>query len=333
MFGEINLTVLVGVALIGALLLAAVWLSSLGRARSRKTSRRIARRASDVVAPAGQRDRVMAVSADGGTRLDAGSDMGKTPSLRDEHLAMIDAATRSFAAARGSVVVRVVHHGPDQYVDKQTAIEVLDVLRQAGRDARVDVVLHTPGGLSSATQQILHALKSHRGPKTAYVPYSAKSAGTMIALACDKIMMGPSAVLGPIDPQLGYLPAKLLSELMEEKNVDRIDDEMVIISKMAKRAVEDSRRFACEYVNAAHMTGDSCSLTDDLIGGGRNHDYPILPHEAMSLGLTVGTEVAEEVFTICKPPPEDETFFFLSMSSQQRAELEAVKSVEKTRFI
>jgi hypothetical protein len=333
MFGEINLTVVAGAALIGVLLVAAVWLSRLGKAKKASMPSGMTRTAPDNYAPARREARVMAVSADGATRMDAGSEIGSAPSPSEAHTKLVDAATRSFGASRDSVVIRIVHHGAHQCVDNETAIEVMDVLRKVGRDARVDVVLHTPGGGVSATQQILHALKSHRGQITAYVPYRAMSAGTMIALACDKIMMGPSAVLGPIDPQVYGMPAKLLSELLDEKNVDRISDDMVIISKMARQSASETRRFACEYVNSAHMTGDSCSLTDDLIGGGRTHGYPILPHEAASLGLTVGTDVSEDVFTICKSPPEEEGMFFISMSDRQLDPLKAVKSIEKNRFL
>lgn len=33
------------------------------------------------------------------------------------------------------------------------------------------------------------------------------SGGTLIALAADRIVFSPSAVLGPVDPQLGEYPA------------------------------------------------------------------------------------------------------------------------------
>ena len=257
------------------------------------------------------------------TRSDVG---GRPPGKGDELSPMeayklgVERKVAEFASQRGSTVIKIVHHAPDEYVDHDTAVEVIDQLRTAGPDAKVDIVLHTPGGISSATQQILHALLNHKGPKTAYVPYRAKSAGTMIALACDEIVMGPSAVLGPIDPQYSWLPAHYLAELPSEKSPDRISDEMLVLSKMAKQAMKEARRFACDYINDAHKQDGTCSLTDDLIGGGRNHDYPILPEEAKAFGLTVRTNMPEACYGICQPPPKDEPFLIVSMFNAEDGE-------------
>lgn len=232
----------------------------------------------------------------------------------DYHRAQVQAGSDAFQQARGSVVLRIVHHLPHEYVDEHTAIEAMDALRAAGRDAPVDIILHTPGGLLSSAQQILHALKHHRGRKTAFIPYSAWSAGTMIALACDEIVLGSSAVIGPIDPQLGGLPAPLLAELLDDKTHDRITDQMLVIAKMAKQAVKETKAFACDYVNPAHNGGnESCALTNDLIGSGRNHQAPIMPQEAKAMGLNVSMEMPELLYQICQPPPEEDAFMTVNL--------------------
>lgn len=236
----------------------------------------------------------------------------------EAYRAEIDRRTTAFAKTRGSVVIRIVHHEIDEYVDTDTAIEAIDIIRHAPDDAPIDIVLHTPGGIASATQQILHALKHHKGRKTAFVPYRAKSAGTMIALACDEIVMGSSAVLGPIDPQYAWMPAPILAGLTQQKSPDRISDEMMILSKMAQQAVDEARRFSCDYINDAHKTDGSCSLTNDLIGGGRNHDYPILPQEAAEFGLNVSTAMPEAAYGICQPPPRDDPVLIVSMFNTQK---------------
>jgi len=230
---------------------------------------------------------------------------------------MIEQRVKDFARARGSVVLKIVHHEVDEYVDTDTAIEAIDLIRQAPDNAPIDIVLHTPGGIASATQQILHALKHHRGRKTAFVPYRAKSAGTMIALACDEIVMGTSAVLGPIDPQYAWMPAPILADLTDHKSADRVSDEMLILSKMAKQAVDEARRFSCDYINDAHKQDGTCTLTNDLIGGGRNHDYPILPQEAAEFGLNVSTAMPEAGYGICQPPPKDDPVLIVSMFNSQ----------------
>jgi ClpP class serine protease len=69
------------------------------------------------------------------------------------------------------------------------------------------MVLHTPGGLVLAAEQIASALQRHRPTVTVVVPHYAMSGGTLIALAADQIVMDPNAVLGPVHPQLGWATA------------------------------------------------------------------------------------------------------------------------------
>ena len=64
------------------------------------------------------------------------------------------------------------------------------------------LMLHTPGGVAGAAQTIVEYLRSKFDRIDALVPTYAMSAGTMIALGCDRIVMGRQSQLGPTDPQL-----------------------------------------------------------------------------------------------------------------------------------
>jgi len=68
------------------------------------------------------------------------------------------------------------------------------------------MVLHTPGGLVLASEQIALALEKHPSKVTVFIPHYAMSGGTMIALAADEIVLDENAVMGPVDPQLGQYP-------------------------------------------------------------------------------------------------------------------------------
>ena len=67
---------------------------------------------------------------------------------------------------------------------------------------QLDLILHVPGGGIAATQSIVEYLRSKFSHIRAIVPLAAMSAGTMLALACDEIVMGAHSNLGPIDPQM-----------------------------------------------------------------------------------------------------------------------------------
>lgn len=64
------------------------------------------------------------------------------------------------------------------------------------------LMLHTPGGSAEAAETIVDYLRSKFTAIDVLVPTYAMSAGTMIALAADRIVMGRQSQLGPTDPQL-----------------------------------------------------------------------------------------------------------------------------------
>jgi ATP-dependent protease ClpP protease subunit len=81
----------------------------------------------------------------------------------------------------------------------------------------LDLVLHTPGGETAATESIVDYLRQKFGTDIrAVVPQLAMSGGTMVACACRSILMGRQSSLGPIDPQLGGLPAHGIMEEFEQ---------------------------------------------------------------------------------------------------------------------
>lgn len=81
-------------------------------------------------------------------------------------------------------------------------------IHQLDRSKGLDLILHTPGGDTAATESIVDYLRQMFGTDIrAFVPQLAMSAGTMIALSCKEIVMGKHSNLGPIDPQIAGFPA------------------------------------------------------------------------------------------------------------------------------
>jgi ClpP class serine protease len=76
------------------------------------------------------------------------------------------------------------------------------------RTKGLDLIIHTPGGKLAATESIVDYLRRmFPDDIRAIVPQIAMSAGTMLACACDTILMAKHSNLGPIDPQFGPYPA------------------------------------------------------------------------------------------------------------------------------
>lgn len=84
----------------------------------------------------------------------------------------------------------------------------------------LDFIIHTPGGSITATESIVHYLRTiFRDDIRVFVPQIAMSAGTMIACASKTIFMGKESNIGPIDPQFGGIPAHgVLEEFQEAIN-------------------------------------------------------------------------------------------------------------------
>ena len=84
----------------------------------------------------------------------------------------------------------------------------MTVIHEMDKSAGLDLILHTPGGETAATESLVHYLRSMFGTNIrAIVPQIAMSGGTMVACACKEILMGKHSSLGPIDPQFAGIPA------------------------------------------------------------------------------------------------------------------------------
>jgi membrane-bound ClpP family serine protease len=94
----------------------------------------------------------------------------------------------------------------DHPASQLTAADIVplgDALASLGKVDRLDVLLHTPGGSGDMAEKFIEMCRSHcSGQLRVIVPNMAKSAGTLIALGADAIVMGYCSELGPIDPQI-----------------------------------------------------------------------------------------------------------------------------------
>src|SRR5438046_5829088 len=118
---------------------------------------------------------------------------------------------------------------------------VLRAIRLTPPEQPIDIILHTPGGLVLAAEQIAKALVERKGKVTVFVPPYAMSGGTLIALAADEIVMDANAVLGPVDPQLGDMPAASVLTVLERKEAKDIDDQTLILADIARKALAQMR--------------------------------------------------------------------------------------------
>ena len=118
---------------------------------------------------------------------------------------------------------------------------MLRAIRQTDENVPIDLIVHTPGGLVLAAEQIALALMRHKAKVTVFVPHYAMSGGTLLALAADEIVMDENAVLGPVDPQIGSYPAASILSVLKRKPIEHIDDNTLILADIARKAMTQVR--------------------------------------------------------------------------------------------
>lgn len=95
-----------------------------------------------------------------------------------------------------------------QHINDADKNGFMSVIHKLDRELGLDLILHTPGGETAATESIVDYLRAMFGADIrVIVPQLAMSAGTMIACAAREIIMGKQSSLGPIDPQFNGVPA------------------------------------------------------------------------------------------------------------------------------
>ena len=236
---------------------------------------------------------------------------------------------------RGSRVITLIHRQETvsllglpfgRYIDIDDSEQLLRAIRMTPPDMPIDLLLHTPGGLVLASDQIAHALKRHAGRVTVIVPHYAMSGGTLVALAADEILMDPDAVLGPVDPQLGSLPrgswpAASILKALEQDNPNR-DDETLILGDVARKAIDQVRATVRELLDGRVPDAEADRLAALLSEGRWTHDYPIRLEEAGRLGLPVSDAVPELVYELMTLYPR---------RSQRRPSVEFIPTPYRTR--
>lgn len=95
--------------------------------------------------------------------------------------------------------------GNKAQVDRIDTLGFVDMLHNINRGDPIDLLLHTPGGDVDAAEKLIGLVRSATGEDgqlRVIIPDYAKSAGTLMALGANAIVMSDSSELGPIDPQV-----------------------------------------------------------------------------------------------------------------------------------
>jgi len=192
-----------------------------------------------------------------------------------------------------------------RFITIEDSEQVLRAIRMTPDDMPIDFIIHTPGGLALAATQIANALADHKGEVRVIVPHYAMSGGTLIALAADKIIMDPHAVLGPVDPQLGQLPAASIKKAMEQKPIEKLEDQTLILGDVAQKALKQMYDYVYGLLlKKGYSEEVAKKVAQDFTQGKWTHDYPLTYELLKEYGLRVSTDVPQEVYELMALYPQ-----------------------------
>lgn len=237
---------------------------------------------------------------------------GRQWSASQRHAQLINAFSR-LQKKRKSRIIAIVHRQEPmgllgipmlRYIDLNDAEDVLDAIRRTPPNKPLEFILHTPGGLVLPALQIARAIKAHPARTTVFVPHYAMSGGTLLALAADEIVLSQHAVLGPIDPQIGGLPAASVLRVAQEKPIQSTEDYTLVLADVGAMAITQLQRAARELLTGTVSDNAAISISEQLSSGRWTHDYPIHFGEARELGLNVREDMPQEILDLMTMFPD-----------------------------
>lgn len=220
---------------------------------------------------------------------------------------------RDIERKRKSRVITLIHRQEStsifgmtfgRHINIEDSEQVLRAIRLTDPNVPIDIVLHTPGGLVLATEQIAHAIQNHPAKVTVFVPHYAMSGGTLIALAADEIVMDPNAVLGPVDPQIGSFPAASILTAVAKKPVAELDDQTLILADVSEKALKQVHALVVKILSDKMPEEEAIDVADQLSTGRWTHDYPITCEELSRMGLTLCTDMPMEIYELMELYPQ-----------------------------
>lgn len=195
----------------------------------------------------------------------------------------------------------------------------VDLLDKIGPTKRISLVLHTNGGQTLAAWRLVNLIRTFCDELEVMIPLKALSAGTLIAIGSDKIVMTKQAALGPIDPSVNnplnpqavvngqprQVPVSVeavrgyLNAAKQELGIKGQDGLTSVLLNLAGHIhplvlgeVFRSRaqiRFLAEKLIQGQVKDarKRKTIIDFLSADSGSHDYTINRREAASLGLNV----------------------------------------------
>lgn len=149
--------------------------------------------------------------------------------LRRKYIKKLAAYTKRNVICYYSGFLQKPELGPNVAVNDNDKNGLMSAVHGLDSKKGLDLILHTPGGDTAATESIVDYLWQKFGADIrCFVPQMAMSAGTMIACSAKEIWLGKHSSLGPVDPQFNGIPAHGVLEEFQRAHYEITNDPRAI---------------------------------------------------------------------------------------------------------
>lgn len=186
-----------------------------------------------------------------------------------------------------------------------------DMLYKINYNSKIALLIYSNGGVIDAAEKMAKMIRNVTGSQEfiVIIPEKAKSAATLLALTSDKIFMGDTSELGPIDPQIPiytrngviYRPAFSILDTIRkiEKEgklnpayIPMLDNLDLAAIDIAGKAVKRTKKCAFDWLSK-YMLRENIKKAKEIAGKlsddkkWLSHGYAIDHKDADVMGLTV----------------------------------------------
>lgn len=235
---------------------------------------------------------------------------------------------------RGSRVICYVT-GDRQGLETAIASDCIDLfvelLDRIGPTKKISLMLHTNGGQTLGAWRIVNLIRTFCDELEVLIPMKALSAGTLISIGSDRLVMTKQAALGPIDPsvnnplnpqanhfnQVVRVPVSVenvlgyLNAAKDELNIRSEQQLSSVLMSLSSQVhplvlgeifrVRAQIRFLARKLLSRQIRDEDkiSSIIDFLCADSGSHDYTINRREAKDLGLNI-EKPSEELYGLIK---------------------------------
>ena len=209
--------------------------------------------------------------------------------------------------------------GMEAQIAQDCIVPFVDLLEKVGPTQRISLILHTDGGQTLAAWRLVNLVRMFCDEFEVMIPLKALSAGTLISIGADQVIMTKQAALGPIDPSVNnplnpqatidgqpkQVPVSVenvrgyLDVAREELKIGGEQGLVAILLNLTSHIhplvlgeifrTQTQIRFLAEKLLRRQVNDKEKvkSIIDFLCADSGSHDYTINRREAIDLGLSV----------------------------------------------